>query len=470
MKMLIKSSLTLILLINIIWLPKVWSEETISVSYCVDPHWAPYESIENNQHLGISKQYLQLFEKLTPLRFNFVATKDWNQTLEFVKTGKCQILPLLNRSEEREQYLTFSNTYFRAPNALYGHYDQLMVGNLSSITTQKIAVVNGYRLHQYLLKTFPKMNIITVNTEREGLLKVANQEIDYFVGSFYSANRLIEELSLAQLRIVGIAELEDNLRVGVNKNSEFLIPYFNNAIAKMTEQDHNRIFSALKVNLVKQADYSIIITAISIFSIITVILSIAYLNSVKHAKQLQEKNLALKHLHEQLDQKNQQLAEQAIRDPLTQLYNRSHLAELIDQQIKLKGRYNTKACLLMIDIDDFKLINDSLGHKVGDDILKKFAVLLNECARDSDVVARWGGEEFVLLCPETQTDDATLLAKRFQQALAKLKTDSLPSITCSIGIAELNTKDTADEWFISADNAMYHAKNKGKNTIHTVVT
>jgi diguanylate cyclase (GGDEF)-like protein len=119
----------------------------------------------------------------------------------------------------------------------------------------------------------------------------------------------------------------------------------------------------------------------------------------------------------------------------------------------------------MIDIDNFKKINDTLGHSLGDDILQFFSMVLVDCAREADIVARWGGEEFVLLCPETEIPDAELIAERFQQSLITLNNDQYPNVTCSIGIADLDEESTADEWFILADNAMYKAKEQGKNSI-----
>lgn len=461
----------LLFTISILWASNAWAQ-SISVdeiSYCIDPSWAPYESISNNQHEGISKEYLDIISSKTSLSFNLVTTKNWKETLQFAKEGKCHLIAMLNQSPERDKYLTFTDIYFRAPNALYGHFDQTMVGNLSSITTQSIAVVYDYRLYHYLKNTFPEMNVISVKNQYEGLQKVEAQEIDYFVGSYYSANKIIKELSLSKLRIVGIAELEDNLRIGVNKNSVHLIPQLNKAISELTEQDHQKVFAYFKaMNFIHKTDYTLLIGVAAIFTALFIILYIGYARSVRFNQTLADKNTALKILHTQLDVKNKQLAELAIRDPLTMLYNRAHLAEMINQQIKLKDRYNTRSCLIMIDIDDFKQVNDKLGHKLGDDILKSLSAVLIKCARDSDIVARWGGEEFVLLCPETDLDEAMLLAKRFQKTLSEIINDTLPKVTCSIGIAELHGKDSADEWFISADKAMYQAKAQGKDSISTL--
>ncbi|WP_286233353.1 diguanylate cyclase [Thalassotalea sediminis] len=439
------------------------------IRYCVDPNWAPYESIENNQHIGLSRQYLTFIEQNSTLRFKLVPTDNWQQTIEYVKTGQCDLLPMLNKSKEREQFLSFSKVLFRAPNALYAHYDQPLVGNLASIREQTVAVVEGYRMHNYLQQTFPTMRLVTVANEAEGLNKVENQAIDFYVGSFHAANQYIKNNALRHLRIVGIAELEDLLRIGISKNLVDLLPELNRAIDQITPEQHAEVFSYLNNSqTTSKKDHSVAIKSAMAFTAVIVCLLFGYWRSVNNANMLEAKNNALELARQQLDEKNKQLKELAIRDPLTKLYNRSHLSEAIKQQIKLKQRYKKSACLLILDIDDFKKINDNFGHKVGDDVLVNFATLLTKSARSVDIVARWGGEEFVMLCPETDVEDAKIIAKRFQALLLSNQTDTLPNATCSIGIAPLGDDKDADQWFIAADNAMYQAKGLGKDSIFII--
>lgn len=122
--------------------------------------------------------------------------------------------------------------------------------------------------------------------------------------------------------------------------------------------------------------------------------------------------------------------------------------------------------MMLIDIDDFKLFNDKYGHKVGDEVLKSVANTLKLVSRETDICARWGGEEFVILCPETNLHDAQILAERFLVAL-KTNEQLANNVTCSIGVAELTEGETESGWFNQADKAMYEAKAKGKNCIHT---
>ena len=165
---------------------------------------------------------------------------------------------------------------------------------------------------------------------------------------------------------------------------------------------------------------------------------------------------------------NLKLEELADFDPLTKIPNRRHFTETMTHYLSLSKRTKKPLCLLFIDLDDFKLINDSLGHAVGDEALKEFAYLLNTSARKSDICARWGGEEFVLALMDTNIDEATVIAQKIHSILKtslKLKALIPTSLTISIGITQYIDIDTLDSLVSRADNAMYEAKNNGKNQI-----
>lgn len=459
----------LLLLTFSLFAASCYAEPNTTVKYCIDPDWAPYESIVDGKHIGISKIFVDLIAQKSQVNFTLVPTSSWEESLNFTKTGQCDLIPLLNANKEREQYLTFSDDYFRAPNAIYAHFDKPIIGNLSGLTKQSIAVVENYRLHDHLKRFFPNVHLVPVKTGYIGLKKVNANEVDYFVGSFHAANRIIQENNFSDIRIAGIANLEDHLRIGVAKGKEYLLPIFNKAISQITQEERGNVNSYLKsIKIIEPPNYTIAIQVGGIFFIIVVILIIRYLQLTQYGKLLAEKNSVLEQLHKSLAEKNQQLTDLAMKDSLTGLFNRTHLSTIIEQQIKLIARYQTQVCLLMIDIDDFKLINDNNGHIVGDDILKRIAAILSSVARETDIVSRWGGEEFVVICPETSVEEAQQLAERFQQAMADISIEDINGITCSIGIAELEKDITAKDWFKRADQAMYQAKSSGKNCIQLV--
>jgi diguanylate cyclase (GGDEF)-like protein/PAS domain S-box-containing protein len=163
------------------------------------------------------------------------------------------------------------------------------------------------------------------------------------------------------------------------------------------------------------------------------------------------------------------LQEIAIRDPLTNLYNRLKILELIQYEIEKAQRYNHVFSLLMIDIDDFKHINDTFGHNFGDEVLKEFSKCLKQSVRKIDIVSRWGGEEFLILLPETTKEQALKVANRIKENLSKVYVDYNNIVvsmnTASFGLTEYHREDNSNLLIEKVDKALYISKNNGKNKI-----
>lgn len=166
----------------------------------------------------------------------------------------------------------------------------------------------------------------------------------------------------------------------------------------------------------------------------------------------------------------QELARQAQHDMLTGLYNRRILLERCMQSLQLYRRYQQNFSILMIDLDYFKMINDSLGHAAGDMVLREVSQLLLSLVRDSDTVARWGGEEFCVLLPKENVEQAMLLAQRLISAVGQLQipwADKTIQLTISIGAAGMhNPQESLDDLLQRADFALYEAKRLGRNCAH----
>ena len=158
----------------------------------------------------------------------------------------------------------------------------------------------------------------------------------------------------------------------------------------------------------------------------------------------------------------------AIRDGLTGLFNYRHFWELLAHDVEQSRRYQTPLSLLFLDLDNFKVINDALGHSQGDVVLKTLADYLRTALRQADVVCRYGGEEFVALLPKTQLDRAMQLAERLRQKISQM-TIPLPGqdvqFTVSIGVAGLTPEMDGEALVEAADAAMYRAKRAGKNQV-----
>ncbi|MGB9716453.1 MAG: diguanylate cyclase [Thermodesulfovibrionales bacterium] len=165
----------------------------------------------------------------------------------------------------------------------------------------------------------------------------------------------------------------------------------------------------------------------------------------------------------------EQMKELSITDPLTGLFNRRFLKERFIEEIHRSERYDSTFSLAIFDIDDFKLFNDTEGHLAGDNVLKELASIARRCIRINDILARFGGEEFAILMPQTNKEEAFLVAERIRRSIKESSTQKWkkfprPSITISTGIASFPINGrTIDELIEHADIALYKAKSMGKD-------
>jgi len=156
----------------------------------------------------------------------------------------------------------------------------------------------------------------------------------------------------------------------------------------------------------------------------------------------------------------------SITDQLTGLYNRRYFDDHFEMERQKVQRYNSLLCLIMIDIDHFKLINDKFGHQCGDLVLKKFSQLLKKNIRSTDILSRWGGEEFLILLPATSLENALKMAEKMRKAIEQNTFAEVGEITASFGVSEVTASSNSDrEAIYQADKALYHAKNKGRNKV-----
>jgi len=163
----------------------------------------------------------------------------------------------------------------------------------------------------------------------------------------------------------------------------------------------------------------------------------------------------------------EQLEHRANYDGLTELVNRRTMSELLERQCSYHQTHSLPLCCVLIDIDDFKSINDQHGHHTGDEVLKLFAATCRNNIRQTDIIGRWGGEEFVLLLPDTNIEQAEHIAQRLGKDIAKLiiRTGSSQfGFTISMGVAALTGQsDSVTQLLTRADQALYQAKHNGKN-------
>jgi len=181
--------------------------------------------------------------------------------------------------------------------------------------------------------------------------------------------------------------------------------------------------------------------------------------------ELTETRDRLEVLVKELDEKNQTLEILSVTDRLTGLANRRKLESTLQTELVRSRRYNKEFSVILLDVDHFKKINDTYGHPVGDTVLATLATLLASNARETDIVGRWGGEEFLIICPETSLELVHTLAERYRQQLECHDFGPVGQVTSSFGVAASKPEDTPELLVQRADEALYSAKESGRNRV-----
>lgn len=172
-------------------------------------------------------------------------------------------------------------------------------------------------------------------------------------------------------------------------------------------------------------------------------------------------------VHDVTEQKRlkHELEYAASRDPLTSLWNRRHFQVVLEKVHEQKRRHDVDFSLLILDIDHFKSINDRFGHDKGDEVLVLLARTLKNMVRETDAVCRWGGEEFIILLPQTDISNATHLAECIRASVTKMQIPEISHVTVSIGAAQYQLEETKESLLKRADAALYQAKASGRNKV-----
>lgn len=152
-------------------------------------------------------------------------------------------------------------------------------------------------------------------------------------------------------------------------------------------------------------------------------------------------------------------------DGLTGIHNRMKVELLMTAEVLRSKRYGRLLSVLLIDVDHFKQVNDNYGHSIGDSVLRDVAAVLNDNIREADILGRWGGEEFLIVAPETDTDGALRFGEKLREAVERHRFIKDIRITISIGVATLMEGEWEDDMVRRADEAMYQAKESGRNRI-----
>ena len=429
-------------------------EKKRNITMCVDPKFLPYEEItKEGNYSGIISDIMEQLNKNTNIKFQLNITTSWEESYELVKNKRCDILPFTVQTKRRVEYFNFRQAYLAFPTVIATRNSEIFINSLKEIGDKKIALIKNYALNEILKYTYPNINIIQVKNAKEGLEKVHEGEVYAFIDSMPTIAYTKQKYNIQDVKISGKIPDEFLARIAVRNDEKILQTILNKAINSLKNEDKERIINKW-LTIVKEKQFNtksfIQIVTLLIIIFILIVASLIYRSNIK------------------LNALNKELEKLSQTDKLTSLYNRAKLDSILEKEIKLSKRYNEPLSLAIVDIDLFKNINDTYGHTVGDIILKEFADILSKNIRETDYVGRWGGEEFLLIFPHTQSQNAQIITENLRVYIEKYHFHNKIKVTASFGIYECKDQNPT-KCLSKADKALYEAKRSTRNCVKTFI-
>ncbi len=433
---------------------------TKTIKYCINPDGLPFEGLnEKDEHSGISSDYYSLFENILSAKFELVRTENWNESISFIKEKKCDMLALGMETYERKKYLNFTSNYLNVPLVVATKVNVPFINHILDLEGEKIGIIKGDAFVKILRQKYPSLDLVEVEDINEGLDKVKSGKLFGFIDTLASIGYEFQHKYFGELKIAGKINETLELSMAVVKEDEVLLNILQKAINSMTNDMHREIFSKwIPIKYEKGVNYELV-WKIAIGSLI-VILLVVYWN-----RKIIKTNRLLEEAQKDIEEKNKELEKLATTDKLTSLYNRRKIEELLEFEINRSERFNHNFGLAIVDIDKFKEVNDTYGHQIGDKVLKEIANILNTNRRKTDFVGRYGGEEFIIICPESDVEGVIKLMETFKEKICKHKFSKVGNKTASFGVTMSQRGDTIESVLKRADDALYQAKDNGRNKI-----
>ncbi len=433
---------------------------TNRIKYCINPKGQPFEGLnEKGEHIGMSADYYQLFSSMLSAKFELVSTNSWNESLEYIKQRKCDMLALGMETPERKAYLNFTSSYLEVPLVVATRVDVPFINHILDLEGEKIGIIRGDAFVKILRSRYPSLDIVEVDDIYDGLDKVKDGQLFGFIDTLASVGYEFQSKYFGELKIAGKIDEKLKLSIAVRNDDETLLKVLQKSVNNITNELHRKILNKwIPIKYEKGIDYKLIWEIV--FGALLIVLLLMYWNT-----KVIKANKLLKQAQKDIEEKNKALKQLALTDNLTGLFNRRKLEELLQIELDRKERFERDFCISILDIDHFKWVNDNFGHQKGDSVLVEISELLVSSLRKTDYVGRYGGEEFIIIFPESNIEAVTTLTEALRLKVANHDFDEISNQSASFGLTLSQSGDTIETIIARADDALYQAKEGGRNKV-----
>lgn len=437
-----------------------WIKQHPVVKVAIDRSWEPIEYVDEKGTLsGISRGFLNFLGQSTGIDFQPATGIDWPEAVQRIKKRELDIFSAVISTPERRQYMNYTEPYLKFPMVIATRRNEAFISAMDQLKGKTAAVVANYASHEKMQTYFPEIPLYLVNTAQEGLEAVSNGKAYAYIDNLAVISHIINRENLSNMQISGEAPFGADIAMAIRKDWPELHSIIQKVLNSMDEQTKNRLTNPwLQVTYKKELEWKTL--AYITTPILAILLVILIYN-----RRLHQLNDNLIKAQQELTNTNQKLETLSITDHLTGAFNRGHIDQILKQETERASRYQLSLSLILIDLDNFKQINDTYGHLTGDAVLIQTVKWIKSMIRATDTFGRWGGEEFVIICPETDLAKAVILAEKIRSGIEQQRFPEQLTQTLSIGVAQYRHDENIDQWIYRTDQSLYRAKHSGKNQV-----
>ncbi len=315
-------------------------EKKASINMCADPDWMPYEKIENHKHVGIVADYMKDFQEKIGIPINLVETKDWTQSLAYVKNRKCDILALVMDTEKRRDYMNFTKAYITAPLVLVTKRTVTFISDLKTLKNKKIGIQKNFAYNEKIRKNYPNIDVIDQEHLRVGLKKVERGELFGQVTTHLNVAYAFQEEFYGSLQISGKFENQWELGVGVRNDDLMLLNIFEKVVSSISDETRQKIMNDwVSVKFEKIFDYKLFWKILASFVLILLIILYTYMMQRRYIRKLTKAKDEIETLNSTLERKVQirtQELELSNKKLKVKTHELEHLNNTLDTRIKVE--------------------------------------------------------------------------------------------------------------------------------------
>ncbi|MBI9088767.1 MAG: transporter substrate-binding domain-containing protein [Desulfobacterium sp.] len=438
-----------------------WLKQKGEITFCISPDRMPFEAFSGKDVTGMTSDFLMLFSKRLNVPFTLLPTESWEESVEQVRTGKADILTIASVSPKRMQFLDFTPSYLNCSVGIIAREDFPFITGMDELAGKRVGIMKDTFIWDVIPEKYPEVFYVPVKNRRSCLLQVSAGNLDAVIMDLPVATNNIRQLGLTNLKVAGHTAVLNEMRIGMRKDHVRLHDIMDKLVRSLSKKEVNDVYQKwATIRFESEFDRSILFKVIGV-ALFAVVLIFLWNRKLVHL------NRRISQAHTEVEAKSLQLQRISITDTLTGLFNRRHLEEAFSGEIQRSRRYQRPLSVMIIDIDHFKSVNDTHGHQAGDTVLRRIADVLDKNSRSCDILGRWGGEEFMLICPETNLRGTAAVAENLRRNIREIVFHTVGTQTASFGLATLKEEDTGEDLIHRADKALYRAKENGRNRVET---